>query len=99
MRGKNWEDKRFEQHTLEEDEARLEDEHYQDSKLCEANNNSVSGGRCSPAHSKTPPLADSSTERDLLNDSEGQAGRQEGRKAGSPGSPGSPVGQKDRQLL
>ena len=39
----------------------------------EANNNSLSEG-LSPATAldKTPPLADSSTERDMMNDSEGQ---------------------------
>jgi len=65
---------------LEDEESRLEDDHLhfngghhlegKHGNSNEANNNSLPGHSPSP-HSKTPPLADSSTERDLLNDSEG----------------------------
>ena len=58
---------------LDDEESRLEGEDGQyEPKHGEANNNLVSG-LCPSPHSKTPPLADSSTERDMLNDSEGEA--------------------------
>ena len=69
--------------SMYDDEDDLEDENGLDGddslldhpKLGEANNNSILGlsPRLSPgsALDKTPPMADSSTERDLLNDSDG----------------------------
>jgi len=58
-----------EEEELEEEEHRLEDEHFGgEAKHGEANNNLPANRGPSP---KTPPLADSSTERDALNDSEG----------------------------
>ena len=60
---------------LDEETGLDGDESYHGPKIGEANNNSLLG--LSPGMSpgsaldKTPPMADSSTERDLMNDSEG----------------------------
>ena len=61
----------------EELEEEVEESFLDHPKLSEANNNSLLGISCSPrlspgsALDKTPPMADSSTDRDLMNDSEG----------------------------
>ena len=60
---------------LDEDTGLDGEENYLGPKMGEANNNSLLG--LSPGMSpvsaldKTPPMADSSTDRDLMNDSEG----------------------------